>query len=593
MTSARRKSSGGKAGTRKRSGGTRKISAKPAASARGQATGTGFRTFAMHATDPSDAPVFNLLRAGRASFRGFAVPASLEVSRQDPETVARQYLRQSLESREVPAFTLAGAAEDRTDFKSLGTETLPLTDTKTVKFRQTYNGVPIYSSLVTVELDHDNEFLAINSTLATPANVSPIAKISPAAAVQTALKRAGSQSDDGLTPKLFYYLEPKSQRWRLVYIIEDVAVSKGRKGETASTLQLVMDFVIDAQTGTVVAELPRTASATSSEVAALDGLDVTRQIRVTVDATGKSTLVDDALNVVTHDFNFGDPEVDEAALPGAPVANPPHPWRAEAVSAHANAAAVAVFLRDVLKRNNIDNHGGAMVSTVNCVVARNNPLKQKQWLNAFWTPRRRQMVYGQVLHGSRLRSLSVNLDVVGHEMFHGVTNDSSRLQYLNESGALNESYSDIFGVIISNFHRSSITEWEFEIGEKLVADDKPLRDLKKPSRFGQPEHMTDFRRTTADNGGVHINSGIHNFAAFKLITTRTGTTFLFTPTELATMFYIALTQHLTALSGFSASRRGVTLAAKSLFRRDAPAALAAKIAAIAAAFNAVGIPEPT
>ena len=61
------------------------------------------------------------------------------------------------------------------------------------------------------------------------------------------------------------------------------------------------------------------------------------------------------------------------------------------------------------------------------------------------------MVYGQVLNGKSLMSLSVDLDVVGHEMFHGVTDMTSRLEYALQSGALNESYSDIFGVIIANF----------------------------------------------------------------------------------------------------------------------------------------------
>jgi Zn-dependent metalloprotease len=544
----------------------------------------------MHAADPADAPTFSRLRAARRSFRGFGLPDVADVASQDPETVARQYLAQSLESQDVPDFALAGATEATTDFKSLGTETLALTDTRTVKFRQIYNKIPVYSSLVTVELDKNNEFLSINSTLGTPENVSPIAKISPAAALQAALKRAGTKAADGLTPKLFYYLDRKNKRWRLVYIIEDVPVSKPQKGETASTLQLAMDYVIDAHSGALVAELPRTASA--NEVDAVDGLNVTRRIRFRVDDSGKKVLFDGTLNVVTHEFGFKDPEVRATELPGQSVTNPPDPWLPEAVSAHANAAAVAVFLRDVVRRNNIDNRGGAMISTVNCVVARNNPLTQKQWLNAFWSPARRQMVYGQVLHGGKLRSLAVNLDVVGHEMFHGVTNDSSRLEYQDESGALNESYSDIFGILISNRDKASIADWDFELGEKLVADDKPLRDLSKPSRFGQPEHMDDFLVTTRDFGGVHTNSGIHNFAAFKVFTSKSGGAFLFKPTELAAIFYISLTQQLTATSGFSASRRGVTLAAKTLFRNEPAATQQTRLGAIAAAFDAVGIREP-
>lgn len=557
--------------------------------------GTGFRTFAMHANDPSDAHTFNALRAERTSLTAFALAESTGISNLDPETVARRYLQQSLASDAVPAFTSPQADDAGSDFKSLGTETLPLTDTKTVKFRQFYKQIPVYSSLVTVELDKDNEFLAINSAMGTPSGVSAVAKVSPSEALNKALKLAGTNSSGALTPRLNFYHDSKTGGWRLVYIIEDVPVKKPlKKGDPPNSIQFLMDYVIDAHTGALVAELPRTPTmAASNEVEAVDGLGNKRRIRIKIDSGGNpKALHDEQLNVLTYDFGFKDPEVLEDSLPGKSITNPPDPWATEAVSAHANAAAVATFLRDVLKRNNIDNQGGALVSTVNCVVVRRNPLGQKQWLNAFWTPSKRQMVYGQVLHGPSLRSLAVNLDVVGHEMFHGVTNDTARLEYLNESGALNESYSDIFGILISNFDKPNIAQWDWQLGENLTANDKPLRDLSKPSRFGQPEHMSKFKQTQDDNGGVHSNSGIHNFAAYKVMTARDSQQrFIFKPNELAAMFYIALTQYLTRQSGFSASRRAISLAAQTLFRNDPQATQKDKIAAIAKAFSDVGIKE--
>ncbi|HJP92156.1 MAG TPA: M4 family metallopeptidase [Pyrinomonadaceae bacterium] len=539
--------------------------------------------------------MFNKLRAERAGAPEFALATDMGVANTDPETVARGYLQQSLASEAVPAFTTPQTDDGKSEFKSLGTETLPLTNTKTVKFRQTYNQIPIYSSLVTVELDENNEFLSINSALGTPSGVSPIAKVAPAEALAKALKLAGSKASGELTPRLNYYFDQKANRWRLVYIIEDVPLDKPYTKGSANSLQLAMDFVIDAHSGALVAELPRTPSmAGENEVEAADGLGKKRVIRFKLDSTGKRVLFDDKLNVVTFDFAFRDPQVEVTKLPGKSVTNPPNPWASEAVSAHANAAAVAAFLRDVLKRNNIDNQGGALVSTVNCVVVNGNPLGQKQWLNAFWTPLKRQMVYGQVLHGPKLRSLAVNLDVVGHEMFHGVTNDTARLEYQDESGALNESYSDIFGVLISNFDKPNIADWDWQLGENLTANDKPLRDLSKPSRFNQPEHMKKFVVTTKDFGGVHTNSGIHNFAAFKIMTARDAQQrFIFTPTELAAIFYISLTQHLSRISGFSASRRGVTLAAQTLFRNDPEARRNEKINAISKGFTAVGITEPS
>ena len=112
--------------------------------------------------------------------------------------------------------------------------------------------------MVTVELDENNEFLSINSALGTPTDVSPIAKVAPKEALDKALALAGTKSPiQQFTPRLNYYLDKKLNRWRLVYIIEDVPLEKLSKKESVN-VQYVMDFVIDAHTGALVAELPRT-----------------------------------------------------------------------------------------------------------------------------------------------------------------------------------------------------------------------------------------------------------------------------------------------------------------------------------------------
>lgn len=574
---------------------TSKAAASKARAAAAKPSGGGFQTFAMHVNAPAQERAFNAMRASRAAHPSFALTAGADINTLDPETAAQNYLRQALDSAAVPSFTAPVADGAESEFKSLGTDTLPLTNTKTVKFRQFFNKIPVYSSLVTVELDENNQLLAINSAMGTPTGVSPIAKIAPAEALKKALAQAGTKPTPEPTPRLSYYYDDPASRWRLVYIIEDVPVKKSKeKNTSAYRMPLAMDYVIDANTGALVAELPRTPTATI-EVDAKDGLGQVRHIRFSKDGAGKLTLRDEVLNLLTCDFKFRDPDVRESLLPGDVVGNPPDPWADGAVSAHANAGAVATFLRDVVKRNNIDNRGGALVSTINCVVASESP-GNKVWLNAFWTPVKQQMVYGQILFNGKLRSLSVFLDVVGHEMFHGVTDATSRLEYANQSGALNESYSDIFGAIIANFTQPDIAQWNWEIGAGLGSNGKPLRDMKKPSRCGQPEKMSQFKQLpntrNGDFGGVHTNSGIHNFAAFKLITSRNAQGFVFKPSEVAALFYIALTQQLTRRSDFSASRRAVTLAARTFFRNDPPATLAAKVKAITDAFTAVGIKEP-
>ena len=89
-----------------------------------------------------------------------------------------------------------------------------------------------------------------------------------------------------------------------------------------------------------------------------------------------------------------------------------------------------------------------------------------------------------------------------------------RCFYRDQSGALNESFSDIFGVIVANWYRhgadADVGGWSWEIAPGWRPDGLPLRDLRNPRRLGAPEHMRDYLVTAEDSGGVHTNSSIHN-----------------------------------------------------------------------------------
>ncbi|MEO8368546.1 MAG: M4 family metallopeptidase [Candidatus Solibacter sp.] len=564
----------------------RKAPAKKAAP-RAAKSANGMKTFSLHAFDASSAPMLDSLRDERAAHPAFAMGGAAGVTQLDAETVAKRYLKQALESKAVPALTAPKDAGVTSDFKSLGTETVPLTGTTNVKFRQSFNNIPVYGSLVTVELDDDNELVSMNSSLGEPEGVSPVAKISAADALKTVGKLPQVRNVDGIVPQLNFYFDAARSKWRLVFILEDVPVSHSK--DSVKPGPQWSDFLIDAQSGALVIELPRSPSMAATVETALDGKNQTRQI--TVDISGKTKLLKDTkLNVQTFDFKFKDPVVNDSKLPGTALKNPPK-WSASAVSAHANAEAVAGFLRNVLRRNNIDNKGGAMNSSINCVVKSESD-DGKQWFNAFWDGK--QMVYGQVLNGAALMSLSVDLDVVGHEMFHGVTDMTSRLEYALQSGALNESYSDIFGVIIANFSNADIINWNWEIGAGLDTGGKPFRDMRTPALFGQPDSMKNFKvlpnTDRGDWGGVHTNSGIHNKAAFNILTSvDAAKKLVFTAQEAAGVFYIALTQQLSRTSQFSDSRRGVLTAARTLFRTLPPEQQKQKLDAIGAGFDAVGI----
>jgi Zn-dependent metalloprotease len=554
----------------------------------------GLSAFGFHrGEDEASSQAVRALRAERHSFRAFATTEEIGLSNLDPETAARQHLRQALASEALPRFTAPKVSGATSEFRSLGTETLPLTGTKTVKFRQAYNKIPVYGSLVTVEMDDENELLAISSSLGDPLNVDPVARISPADVLNTVRTLAGYGTQPlQATPRLCYYFDSAAGRWRLVYVVEDINKKDGETTQQAAGhIPLVVDYVIDAHTGGSVAELSRTPNATvSREGDAQDGLGKLRRIRYLLrEEDNTEILQDDLLNIRTHNFMFQDLR-DMGRWPGKYVSNPPSPWDPGAVSAHANAAVVMEFLQKVLLRNGFDNLGSTLISSVNCIVSGESPDGQ-EWRNAAWAGDK-QMVYGQRRVNGELRSYAVGLDVTGHEVFHAVTSRTARLQYRAESGALNESYSDIEGTLIQNFEKPDLSEWDWRIGEDLEGTGIPLRDLSEPTKYGQPAHMRDYLNLPLeeDNGGVHYNSGIHNLAAYKIMTAKDAQgKYLFDAASLAALFYLALTQYLSRTSLFSDSRRAVLLVARTLFRNDDSALRNARQRAISDAFDAVGI----
>jgi Zn-dependent metalloprotease len=550
----------------------------------------GLTTFSLHTMDESTAAVAEDLLAEPRAHAGLRADGDGEAMT-DPETAARRFLDRALASDTVPAFTAPTVDDTTSGFATINTETVPLTHTRVVKFRQTLNDIPVYGSLVSIELDEDNKLLSIDSSLGEPQDVDPIASVSPKGALDAVAAAPAGYTPrlTGVVPRLYYYYDRGTGRWRLVYVLQDVPVSRDADASgSGPEPPHIVDYVVDAHDASVVALLPRTPSV-ASEQTAVDSFNEKRTFTVSTDG-GHLVMVDPEHNVKTFDFDFNDPEVNGSKLPGDVITNPPS-WSPAAVSAHANAIAVSDFLRTVMLRDNIDDRGGPMVSSINCVVKRDSR-RPKEWVNAFWNTE--QMVYGQVLRPEGLRSLAANLDVVGHEMFHGVTDYTSRLEYQLQSGAMNESYSDIFGTVIANRGNDDPRTWDWQIGENLLPGNKPLRDMSNPRRFGQPDHMDDFQNlpnTEQDDfGGVHANSGIHNKAAFNVFTAEDDDgALVLRPEEAAAVFYLALTQRLTRTSQFADGRQAVLSSARTLFRTQPTDDRNRKIAAIGAAYDAVGI----
>ncbi|MEA3462765.1 MAG: M4 family metallopeptidase, partial [Bacteroidota bacterium] len=178
---------------------------------------------------------------------------------------------------------------------------------------------------------------------------------------------------------------------------------------------------------------------------------------------------------------------------------------------------------EIFDRNSIDNQGMDLISTVHFL---------EGYDNAFWNGE--QMVYGDgdedLPEEERLfNRFTSAIDIIGHELTHGVTQYEANLVYRNQPGALNESFSDVFGSLVKqrvNLHTADQADWL--IGEGLFTvnvDAEGIRSMKAPGtayddpllgRDPQPGHMNDYVDTTSDNGGVHINSGIPNKAFYKV-----------------------------------------------------------------------------
>jgi len=174
------------------------------------------------------------------------------------------------------------------------------------------------------------------------------------------------------------------------------------------------------------------------------------------------------------------------------------------------------FYWEVFQRDSIDDAELPLLSTVHYGV---------DYDNAFWDGS--QMIFGDG-DGSVFNRFTIAVDVIGHELTHGVTDHLSALDYQGQSGALNESVSDVFGSLVKQrLNGETAEEADWLIGEGLLAtgiNGVALRSMKAPGtayddpKLGgkdpQPATMADYVDTTDDNGGVHINSGITNHAFY-------------------------------------------------------------------------------
>ena len=208
------------------------------------------------------------------------------------------------------------------------------------------------------------------------------------------------------------------------------------------------------------------------------------------------------------------------ALPGVPVRDEGEAATGDAAAdeAYDGLGATWDLYQDVYGRNSIDDAGQDLVASVHY---------GEQYDNAEWNGT--QMLFGDG-DGTVFTRFTVAVDVMGHELTHGVTAATANLTYQDQAGALNESVSDVFGSLVKQYvaaPRQTADRADWLIGAGLftsAVDGVALRSMKAPGtayddpqlggRDPQPAHMRDYVTTAEDNGGVHINSGIPNHAFY-------------------------------------------------------------------------------
>jgi Zn-dependent metalloprotease len=231
------------------------------------------------------------------------------------------------------------------------------------------------------------------------------------------------------------------------------------------------------------------------------------------------------------------------------------------------------FYKEVFKRNSLDDRGMSLISSVHV---------GKNYANAFWDGE--QMAYGDG-DGRTFVRFTKALDVVAHELTHGVVTHTANLEYQDEPGALNEHYADVMGILVKQWRRNqTVQQADWLIGDDILVKTRTRKALRSFAAPGtayqndpdigsdpQPAHMKQKYEGDDDYGGVHINSGIPNHA-FYLAAMRIGGNAW---EKTGKIWYQALLS-LSPRSNFTAAAQATTEKAAALHGPRSPEANAVK-----------------
>ncbi len=511
--------------------------------------------------------------------------SSRAIPGKDPRTACFAYLEELAPLLQIQNGSEEFSIENIKSDKDNGTH---------IRLQQHYKGVAVHGAEIMVHLNSYGEGMAFNGKYVTPAEeIDVVPSIDSQTAINKAkidiFKSGPIRSLTSFEKRLIEFAEPEAT----LCIYEDrglvTSLVLAYRVMYSPAIHKRMEYFIDAHTGNILrnsnticlVDGPKTTSAndlngvsrTVHTYQVGSGYYMLDASRSMFNAT-ESVLPDEPVGgilTVDMDNTFGDDAAIVHMVTGDNVWNTSN--HSKAVSAHFNAGMAYEYFLTNHERNSINGQGGSMISLINVSDPENgNPLD-----NAFWNGK--AMFYGNGIIG--FKPLAGGLDVAGHEMTHGVVENTANLEYEGESGAINESMADIFG--------SMMDPDDWEIGEDVVKvaafPSGALRSLEDPHNGGtslgdtgfQPKHVNEKYNGTEDNGGVHINSGIPNHAFYRYAEA-------ITRDKAADVFYKALDEYLTKSSKFIDLRLAVIAAAGDLFGPTSNEVTQAGLA-----FDAVGI----
>ncbi|MCM8710183.1 M4 family metallopeptidase [Clostridium sp. SYSU_GA19001] len=444
-----------------------------------------------------------------------------------------------------------------------------------VKFMQMINGNKVEGSLINVHFDKNGVIVSVNGKVEKNKSITTLGnnKISESKAVEIAKKQYTYKSLRN-TPKAEKLIISKDNKNYEVYKV-NISYMEPTIGN--------YDVYVETYSGNVIKtenNIRYDGSVTGS------GIDVQGNTKsLNLYQSSAQYQMKDLTNSSTNSILTYD--CDNSTTSGTLVTNSTNFFGTEdhkaSVSAHHYADKVVDFYKNLFNRNSLDNSGMDIKSFTHYGYYYNN---------AFWDGY--EMVYGDG-DGYLFTYLSGDLDVVGHEMTHGVIDYTADLYYHNQSGALNESMADVFGVLIETYSKYNVADggnWTFDAADWVVGDDiytpyisgDALRSLSNPALYYQPDHMSDYEylpdNEYGDWGGVHTNSGIPNKAAY-LVAQSIGME------KTARIYYRALVNYMSQYTDFANAKNYLIQSAVDLYGENSAEATAVKNA-----FDSVGVGDP-